>query len=262
VAAPTLEARTHSGPSYTTLLDSTLGGGLYVDDDPDEVRRENVSAPPVKARDRRRRDESAVGTMVADHCQPLNQWYLRDQIPEFEPQPVKPTFNIAQEIVPIVDAIADLGEPGWLRCTTDLLGLAGETQTRLVKGIRECCRRTSADGNYHDMLMSFAGMWGHPTVFVGVAPETGKSLTCRDQLSHYVRAKAYQLQSDRAYGLLFDTEGDLLDFIYLTNPPGSDPGLDRLVEAMGLQSVGRASRPTPPSARRPTKRLRGKKKRR
>lgn len=252
----------YRGADELDLFMLFLGGDLYVDDDPDEVRRQHVSAPPVKARDRRRRDESAVGTMVADHCQPLSEWYLRDQIPEFEPQPAKPTFNIAQEIAPIVDAIADRGEPGWLRCTTDLLGLAGETQTRLVKGIRECCRRTSADGSYHDMLMSFAGMWGHPTVFVGVAPETGNSLAYRDQLSQYVRVKGYQLQSDRAYGLLLDTEGDLLDFIYLTNPPGSDPGLDRLVEEMGLQPVGRASRPTPPSARRPTKRLRGKNKRR
>ncbi len=200
--------------------------------------------------------------MVADHCQPLSEWYLRDQIPEFEPQPAKPSFNIAQEIVPIVDAIADLGEPGWLRCTTDLLGLAGETQTRLAKAIRECCRRTSADGSYHDMLMSFAGMWGHPTVFVGVAPMTGNSLAFRAQLSQYVRVKGYQLQSDRAYGLLFSAEEDLLEFIYLTNPPGSDSGLDRLVEEMGLQPVGRGSRPTPPSARRPTKRLRGKNKRR
>jgi hypothetical protein len=200
--------------------------------------------------------------MVADHCQPLSEWYLRDQIPEFEPQPAKPTFTIAQEIVSVVDSIADRGEPGWLRCTTDLLGLAGETQTQLVKGIRECRRRTSADGNYHDMLMSFAGMWGHPTVFVGVAPEAGNTLAYRDQLSQYVRVKGYQLQSDRAYGLLFDTEGDLLEFIYLTNPPRSDRGLDRLVEEMGLQSVGRASGRTPPSARRPTKRLRGKNKRR
>lgn len=252
----------YRGADELDLFMLFLGGDLYVEDDPDDVRREHVSAPPTKARDRRRRDESAVGTMVADHCQPLSEWYLRDQIPEFEPRPAKPTFNIAVEIVPVLDAIAARGEPGRLRCTTDLLGLAGEAQTRLVKGIRECCRRTSADGDYHDMLMSFAGMWGHPTVFVGVAPETGNSPAYRDQLSQYVRVKGYQLQSDRAYGLLFSTEGDLLEFIYLTNPPRSDPGLDRLVEEMGLQPVGRGSRPIPPSARRPTKRLRGKRKRR
>ncbi|WP_217132888.1 hypothetical protein [Leucobacter chinensis] len=239
-----------------------LEGNLYVDDDPDEVRREHASAPPVKTRDRRRRNESAVGTMVTDHCQPLSEWYLRDQIPESEPQPGKPTFNIAQEIIPIIDSIADLGDSGWLRCTTDLLGLAGETQTQLIKGIRESHRRASADGDYHDMLMSFAGMWGHPTVFVGIAPRIGDKRAYRAQLSRYMRVKSYQLQSDRAYGLLFDIVGNLLEFIYLTSPTASDPELDRLVGDMGLQPVGRASRPTPPSARRSKKRLRGKNKRR
>lgn len=239
-----------------------LEGNLYVDDDPDEVRREHASAPPVKTRDRRRRNESAVGTMVTDHCQPLSEWYLRGQIPESEPQPAKPTFNIAQEIIPIIDSIADLGDSGWLRCTTDLLGLAGETQTRLVKGIRESRRRASADGDYHDMLMSFAGMWGHPTVFIGIAPRTGDKRAYRARLSRYMRVKSYQLQSDRAYGLLFDIAGNLLEFIYLTNPPSSAPELDALVATMGLQPVGQASRPIPPSARRTTKRMRGKSKRR
>lgn len=239
-----------------------LGGGLYVDEDPDQVRRNHLSAPPVKVRDWRRRDESTVGTMVADHCQPLNEWYLRDQIPESEPHPAKPTFNIVQEIVPIIDSIAGLGDPGWLRCTTDLLGLAGETQTRLVKGIRESRRRASADGDYHDMLISFAGMWGHPTVFVGIAPQAGDKRAYRTRLSQYMRVKSYQLQSDRAYGLLFDADGSLLDFVYLTCPTASDPELDRLVGDMGLQPAGRASRPTPPSAQRSKKRLRGKKKRR
>ncbi len=38
MAAPTLQARAHSGPSYTTLLDSTLYAG-----DIDDVRLECVS---------------------------------------------------------------------------------------------------------------------------------------------------------------------------------------------------------------------------
>ncbi|MFC3688903.1 hypothetical protein [Aquipuribacter hungaricus] len=238
-----------------------LGGGLFVEDDPDAVRRQHPSVPPTRARDRRTRDESAVGTLVADHCQPLSEWYLRDQLPETVSQPSKPTFNLAQEIVPLVDMIAGLGETGWLRCTTDLLSLSGETQKRLMKSIRECRRRTSADGKYHDMLMSFAGTFGHPAVFIGVAPETDDSIAHRTQLSQYIRAKSYQLQSDRAYGLLLDTGGSLLEFIYSTDPPLSDSRLDRLVMEMGLQPVGQTGRPTPPSARRSTKRLRGKGKR-
>ena len=252
----------YRGADELDLFMLFLGGDLYVDDDPDEVRREHPSTPPAKAKDRRERDESAVPSMVADQCKPLSEWYLRDQIPESHPQAVKPTFNIAQEIIPLIDGIADLAEPGWFRCTTDLLGLAGEAQTRLVKGIGECRRRSAADGSYHEMLMSFAGMWGHPTVFVGVAPRADDRVASRARLSQYVRVKSYQLQSDRAYGLLLDTEGRLLEFIYLTEPPRSDLALDKLVRDMRLQPAGQPSRPLPPSARRPTKRLRGKAKRR
>lgn len=252
----------YRGADELDLFMLFLGGDLYVDDDPDEVRREHPSTPPARAKDRRKRDESAVPTMVADQCQPLGEWYLRDQIPASDPQAAKPTFNVAHEIIPIIDGISDLGEPGWFRCTTDLLGLAGEAQTRLVKGVAECCRRVAADGNYHDMLMSFAGMWGHPTVFVGVAPRGDDKVASRARLSQYLRVKSYQLQSDRAYGLLFDAEGTLLDFIYLTEPPNSDLALDRLVRDMSLQPIGQSSRPLPPSARRSTKRLRGNSKRR
>ncbi|MFD4265576.1 hypothetical protein [Rhodococcus sp. NPDC058481] len=241
-------AALYRGVDELDLFMLFLGGELYVDDDPDELRRAHQSVPPVSARDRRLHLEQAVGTLVADHCQPLNEWYLRDRIPESEPQPAKPTFNIASEIIPVMDAIAELGDPGWLRCTTDLLGLSGETQARLVKGLGECRRLTNADGTYHDMLMSFAGMWGHPAVFVGVSPTAAELSSSRTRLSLYVQAKSYQLQADRAYGLLFDRAGGLADFIYLTNPPLSDPGLDELVARMGLQPVGQASRSVSPSA--------------
>jgi hypothetical protein len=239
-----------------------LEGDLYVDDHPDEVRRAHPSAPPAKVRDRRRHEKSAVATVVADHCQPLNEWYSREQIPESEPRPSKPSFNIAEPTVPIIDAIATRESPGWLRCTTDLLGLSGETQAKLVKGIKECRRRATADGTYHESIMSFAGMWGHPTVFVAVAPTVAGVPTSAARLSQYMRVKSYQLQSDRAYGLLVDTAGILVDFIYQTKPPRSDPELDRLVSEMGLQPVGESSRSVPPSARRTARRSPKRKKRR
>lgn len=238
-----------------------LEGGLYVEDDPEEVRRTHKTVPPVRARDKRMHDETAVGTMVLDRCEPLTTWYLRDKIPDSDPTPLKPTFNIANEIIPLVDAIEADHDPGWLRCTVDLLGLSGETQTRLMTSLNESRRRTAADGRYHEALLSFAGMWGHPTVFLAVTPREALD-SSRARLSQYVRVKSYQLQSDRAYGMLFDTDGHLLDFVYMTDPPFADSELDRLVEEMKLQPVGEAARPIPPSARRASKRLRGRKKRR
>jgi hypothetical protein len=238
-----------------------LDGNLYVENDPDEVNRAHPSTPPATTRDRRRHREDAVKTMVADQCQPLDEWFARDQTPDSEPQPLKPTFNTANAIVPIIDAIEARKEPGWLRCATDFLALAGETQTKLAKAVKECCRRTKADGMYHDGLMSFAGLWGHPVLFIAVTPASTDVAASSARLAQYMRAKTYQLQADRAYGLLFDATGQLIKFDYQTKPPVTDPELDRLIGVMNLQPVGRASRRPVQPARRPTKRPRRKKRR-
>lgn len=71
--------------------------------------------------------------------------------------------------------------------------------------------------------------------------------------------KRHQLKSDRSYGLLFDEGGNLELAMYINNPTGDDAELDALVEESGFRPVGDTSPPIPPSARRTTRRLRGKK---
>jgi len=152
-------------------------------------------------------------------------------------------------IVPLIDTIVMRAERGWLRCTTDLLSLSNAAQTRLMRGVCELRRKSSLDGRYHDILLSFAGMWVHPAVFVAVSQPTMGAPAAIARLSQYMRVKAYQLQSDRAYGLLLSTDGKPVHFIYQTNPPRSDPELDHLVIEIAITaSLKNASLSTPFSA--------------
>lgn len=233
-------------------------GGLYVEPDPDQTRFQIPSAPPAKLRDRRKHAQEAVGTLVADHCWELNAWMQRHQIEEPNAQPTKPTFNTASQLVPLIDVLTEQQPPGWLRSTADLLGLAGETQTKIAKSVAELGRMTRRDGHYHEVVLSFAGLWGHPTLFAATRPRDAELAAVRERLLTYMRAKRYQLRSDRALGLLFDERVNLEHAFYLNAPHVDSPDLDALVKAMQLRPIGdKALPPMPPSARRPTKRLRG-----
>ena len=259
-----LRRRTDSGvTTHYRALDELdlymlfLEGNLYVEPDPEDVKRQHASAPRVKNRDRRRHQSDAVGTMVADHCHELNAWMQRARIPEHEEPPSKPTFNVAPALLDVIGPLAEQQAPGWLRCCADLLGLAGEAQRKIVKSLKECARLTRGDDGYHDGVLSFAGLWGHPSLFFATHSRGSDPQEAQNRLLTYMRAKRHQLRSDRVYGLLFDEHTTLEQVIYLNTPLSADPEMDALVESMGLQPVGDKSRPVPPSARRVTRRLRG-----
>jgi hypothetical protein len=224
-----------------------LHGHLYVEPDPIETKRKYATAPRAKKRDRRRHQKDAVGTLVSDQCHELNAWMQRENISPHDEQPPKPAFNGVSALLNIIDALTTNQAPGWLRCGADLLGLSGEAQQNVVNAIQQCARRTRSDNNYHDAVMSFAGLWGNPTLFLATHRQ-GYGLAAEARLLTYMRAKRYQLRSDRACGLLFDEHANLEHALYINTPIVDDPDLDALVESMGLQPVGaRGSSLRPPS---------------
>lgn len=206
-----------------------LGGKLYVATDPDLTRAEHPAVPPVKKHERREHEQDAVGTLVADQCGELNAWMGRHQIDEHNNLPDKPRFNAPEDIFSLIDALTVAHAPGAFRMGADLLGLAGETQQRLLKLITDRARTTRKDGQFHEVMLSFAGLWGHPTLYIAAAPRAGDWDFARKRLEMYMRAKKHQVQSDRAFGMLLDDQGDLVHTIYLNDPAGDDPVLDALV---------------------------------
>jgi hypothetical protein len=75
-------------------------------------------------------------------------------------------------------------------------------------------------------------------------------------------AKKHQMGSDRSLGLLIDNNHEIVEVVYMNTHVGDDPELDALGELVGLRPVSDSNRPIPPSAQRPTRRLRGKRARR
>jgi hypothetical protein len=231
-----------------------LDADLYVPEDPDKVRADHPTAPPATRDERRRFESSDVGTMVGDNGEELTLWMQRDKLPE-DQQPAKPTISAPAELLQLIDQMRSDGHSGWLRLGADLLALAGETQQRLLGTIHTSARSTRTDGRYHNAMTAYAGLWGHPTVFVATHPVTLPGEHAIQLLRQYARVKQYQLQSDRAYGLLFTDRGVLEDSFYLSSVPDHDSELDAQIAELKLFPVATRPPTVPPSARRPTKRL-------
>lgn len=236
-----------------------LNGELYIDPDPDEIRNLHPTVPPVKPHERRRHEVGAVGTLVGDQCGDLNAWMGRHLIEAHNNPPGKPHFNAPDGINDLIAHLVSSGAKGALRTGADLLGLSGDTQLKLLRLMSDRAKAAGQTGQYRDAMLSFAGLWGHPTLFIAAAPAAVRE-TAQKRLETYMRAKKHQLKSDRSVGLLLDDLANIQATIYMNDPPGDDPALDALAVEMGLRPVGDAIRPSPPpSARRTTRRLRGKK---
>jgi hypothetical protein len=238
-----------------------LAADLYVEEDPDEVQATHPTLPPVTKTERRRHKRSAVGTMVSDNCVELTAWMNRGKLPQDE-NPAKPSMNAPAEILELIDQLSEAGKPGWFRCGADLLALSGEGQMRLLSATRTCARATRKDGKYHEAMTAYAGMWGFSAIFMATRPSGTRIPEVKERLQLYAKVKQYQLQADRAYGWIFDENGSLEDTFYLNSVPDSDSVLDGLIAEMRLQPVGQRILPIPPSARRATKRVKTKRKRR
>jgi hypothetical protein len=231
----------YRGSDELDLFMLFMDGGLYVEQDPDEVRQLHPSGGPVRASDRRRYQQDARPTIVGTYTDPLDAWmyWIEGTSPE---EAAKPTFNSHESACQIVDFLADGNKPGWFRFGADLLGLSGEAQQRLGDNLRTLAERTRTDHQWHTLVQGFAGMWGHPSLFAGTAPQDLLRDTAVKSLRQYMTAKRYQLRSDRSLGLVLDEGGDIVHVLYANNLLASSPELDALVTAVGLQPVGSNSR--------------------
>lgn len=240
-----------------------MSANLFVEPDPDAYEAEFPNGRRPTAQDRKARARSAVHTMVDDHCGPLNAWMAREQLADITPSaptPEKPTYNAPPRVLDLIDTI-DEKTDRMVRFGADLLAMSGEAQEKILGTVDRCVHMTAEDGKPHRAAMSLAGVWGHPSLFIETCP-CGSSLErSAEGLLAYIELKRHQWKSDRSYGLVFDHSGALAAAMYFNSPVGEDAELDAVIEDLGLHPIQRRP-PVPPSARRPTRQLRGKKRRR
>lgn len=211
-----------------------MNGGLYVEDDPDEVHRLHPMTPPPTRTARARHEKAAQPTLVGTFTDPLDAWMY--WVEGSSPHEVdKPTFNLDQGMAELVDFLGDGRKPGWLRIGTDLLGLEGRVQQKLVASLQQLADKTRADAEPHSLTQGFASSNGYMTFFAGTVPSGGDRYVEAEKLHSYMLAKKHQVQSDRSMGLLLSHAGRIEMTMYLNDPPRDDSDLDALGDAIGLQ---------------------------
>ena len=235
-----------------------LNGGLYVEPDPDEVHRLYPATPPPSKHDRRRYAESARPTRVGTFTDPLDAWiYSKEGDSPFPA--AKPGFTSNAWVLEFVDFFMEDRKPGWFRFAADLLSLAGKAQENLASSIKTIVKQTGADQLPHSLVHTYAGLWGYPLFFAQTRPPGMGHADARNALQTYMAAKKHQLQSDRALGVLVNENAQIVHVFYANDPATAEPKLDALGQEIGLLPVGRAGPSIPPSAKRSTHRLRGRK---
>lgn len=249
----------YRGSDELDLFMLFLDGGLYVEPDPEEVRRDHPTSGPSRSHARKKHRREARPTIIGTHTDPLDAWmYWTEGTSPYEvDKPVLNTYPAAQEIV---DFLAHGRKPGWLRFGADLLGLAGTAQKKLGDSLRDMANQSRGDGQWHTLVFAYAGMWGYPTLFAAAQARDQTRGEAMEELRTYMAAKKHQLRSDRSLGLLLGQRRQVVGTVYMNDASGDDPGLDSLGDEIGLMSVEESRRPVPPSARRATRRLRGKRK--
>ena len=249
----------YRGSDELDLFMLFLNGGLYVEEDPEKVRLQHPASGPIRSHARKKHLRDARPTLVGTHTDPLDAWvYGTEGTRPFETS--KPTFNTHPAAAQIVDFLATDRKPGWFRFGADLLGLAGTTQKKLGDSLRGLLTKTRQDGRWHHMVQSYAGPWGYPTIFAATKPLGHSRNETADKLRMYMAAKKHQMKSDRALGLLMDETGQIVQVIYMNDPPADDPELDELGAAIGLKPIEETHRPVLPSPRRATRRARSRRK--
>jgi hypothetical protein len=171
----------------------------------------------------------------------------------------KPQRRDDPEIHRFVEFLEEDHKPGWLRFGADLLNLSRTGQAKLAADIRTVVSRARSSGKFHSALQEFTGPWGYALLFVTASQRDLDE--CVDKLEIYMRAKKHQMQADRALGVHLDEAGNTVAVLYQNSQPLPDDHqlLDEAVALLGLRRADGRSRAIPPSARRPTVRLRGRK---
>ena len=251
-------ARLYRATDELDLFMLFMEGGLYVEPDPEETHRLYLGAPAPSQRDRRRFAESAILTRVGTHTDPLDAWmyYREGQNPFPAPKPVFKTNSWVAEFVAFLKADR---KPGWFRFGADLLALSESSQSKLASTLKDMAKESRRSGKPHQLVHAYAGCFGYPLFFAQTRPSYMDLNEATDRLRVYMTAKKHQFQADRALGIVIDDRISVACVIYDNEPAGASDELDDLVERVGLRPVDRAGYPSPPSARRSTHRLRGRK---
>ncbi|MEU8011747.1 hypothetical protein [Micromonospora parva] len=229
-----------------------VNGGMYFEPDPRDVAAQLPIDRPIKASDMRRYEEQSrvrLGTLT----DPLDAWFYSCEGLSDTPAP-KPTRQEEPWIEQYLAASESAKSPGWLRFGADLVGLSESGQRDIGKRLEEQCHQARG-GDIERSVTTHGTTSAGPWLLTAAAVPEGASI---DHLPGYIDAKQYQTRSSRSMLLLYETDGSLSGSRYRGEPQRQTADRDAAIEVTPLRSLAATFNKVPPSARRSTRQLRGK----
>ena len=245
-----------TGADELDVLMWFLDGGMYFDPDPEDVAQQIPIDKPINRADQDRFDNQPrvqLGTLT----DPLDAWMYAEEGLSQIPAP-KPTRREEPWVEEFLRASEESKAPGWLRFGADLVGLSGSAQQRLGRDLKTQCRAARGGDRERSLTThgtTSAGSWLLTAAAIPNGAET-------DHLPKYIDAKQYQTQATRSMLLLYGTDGTLFGSRFCGDPEPRSAERDAEIAVSPLRSLASTFSPLPPSARRSTKQLRGKRSKR
>lgn len=237
------------------LLMLFLDGDLYVEADPDVIARRHPEFGSASAGARARYRNQPARRRIGTLTDPLDAW-VYGQEGSGDPDAPKPTFGAIDEVRGFVAWLHQARHPGWLRTGADLFALAHEPQTHFAELIDQVLARARRDTKNHHAIHTYPDNHGYPGVLIGVPALHETAATALARLKAYGAMKKHQLRLDRLTFVVLDRNATPIAGGYDIEPWRNDPELDALIEQAGLRLQPPNVDLRPPSARRKSRRLR------
>lgn len=245
-----------SGADELDVLMWFLDGGMYFDPDPADVARQIPIDKPIGSAEQRRFDDQPrvqLGTLT----DPLDAWMYAEEGLSQIPAP-KPSRQEESWVEAFLSASEQAKSPGWLRFGADLVGLSGSAQQRIGRDLRAQCRAARGGDRERSLTTHGTTSVGSWLLTAAAVPKGAET----DHLPRYIDAKQYQTQASRSMLLLYGIDGTLLGSRFCGDAEPRSADRDAEISVSPLRSLASTFSTPPPSARRSTKRLRGKRSKR
>ncbi len=245
-----------SGADELDVLMWFLDGGMYFDPDPEDVAQQLPIDKPISRADQHRFDNQPrvqLGTLT----DPLDAWmYAEEGLSQIAAP--KPTRREEPWVEEFLRASAESRAPGWLRFGADLVGLSGSAQQRIGRDLKTQCRAARGGDRERSLTTHGTTSVGSWLLTAAAIPKGAET----DHLPQYMDAKHYQTQASRSMLLLYGTDGKLIGSRFCGDPEARSAERDAEIAVSPLRSLASTFSTLPPSARRSTKQLRGKRSKR
>lgn len=232
--------------------------GLYVEPDPDELRKKLPYLPAVTAAERRRfkRQSPEYITSLTDQ---LDAWHRQrsastansthgtseDPELDFQTTPTGKPAMVPSPLRPLLDNLRASRTFAWLSVGATLLSGATPAQERMARIPRDLMKNPFGDGRGRSMTMPIADVRGDGWLLAWITrPPTKDFDDFANEMSIYIQAKSHQLGMRRAAAFLYDeATGALARTLYESHLGEPTPAV---LAAMGKLRPADAWSATPP----------------